>query len=105
MSQESSPDASPPPPQEPLATLPGWRVRYRTLLSVSAHGVLFALSLLIAFALKYDFRLEMPWFREQYLIYLPLTLLVKLIVFARLRLYRDSWRYVGLRDLFNIVKA
>jgi FlaA1/EpsC-like NDP-sugar epimerase len=87
-------------------------VRYRHLISIAAHAVLFALSLLIAFALKYDFKFDLsaqrdsgPWFRSEYLWYLPLTLAVKLTVFGWLRLYRDSWRYVGLRDLFSIVKA
>ncbi len=82
-----------------------WRVRYRMVLSVTAHAVLFAFSLLIAFALAYNFKLETPWFRQQYLVYLPLTLAVKLAIFAWQRLYRDSWRYVGLRDLFAIVRA
>jgi len=83
------------------------RLTYRTLVSVTAHGLLFALSLLIAFALAYNFRIPplRPWPTEEYLTYLPVTLVVKLLVFGAMGLYRDSWRYVGLRDLFAIIKA
>ena len=85
----------------------GWRVRCRTLASVAAHTLLFGLSLLLAFALRYDFKLggDHPWFVEEYLPYLPLTLLIKVGIFGWMGLYRDSWRYVGLRDLFGIIKA
>ena len=94
-----------------------WRAQYRTLVSVLAHTVLFALALLLAFCLRYDFKLyteityapqtviRYSWFTREYLTYLPLTLLVKLSIFGYLGLYRDSWRYVGLRDLFSIIKA
>jgi len=70
-----------------------------------AHAFLFALSLLISFAMAYDFKMVGPWPTQQYLYYLPATLVVKLVVFGSMRLYRDSWRYVGLRDLFSILKA
>ncbi len=85
----------------------GRRLPYRSLASVAAHGLLFAVSLLIAFALAYNFRVSplRPWPTEEYLTYLPVTLAVKLAIFGAMGLYRDSWRYVGLRDLFAIVKA
>jgi FlaA1/EpsC-like NDP-sugar epimerase len=82
-----------------------WRARWRMPVSVLLHAGLFSFSLLIAFALAYNFHLSEPWPTTQYLPYLPLTLLVKLSVFAWCRLYRDSWRYVGLRDLFAITRA
>jgi FlaA1/EpsC-like NDP-sugar epimerase len=73
--------------------------------SLVAHAGLFSLSLLTAFALRYDFRTWGEWFVSQFLTYLPLTLAVKLPVFGFSRIYRDSWRYVGLRDLFAIIRA
>jgi len=82
-----------------------WRVRHRTLASIAAHLFLFALSLLIAFSLAYNFRPRQNWFVQEYLTYLPVTLVIKWAVFGLLRLYRDSWRYVGLRDLFSIIRA
>ncbi len=75
------------------------------LYSFFAHAALFALSLLSAFALKYEFRGWDSWLVQEYLTYLPLTLVVKLSVFGWSRVYRDSWKYVGLRDLFSITRA
>jgi FlaA1/EpsC-like NDP-sugar epimerase len=72
---------------------------------MTAHAALFALSLLLAFGQRYDFRNSSEWFPSQFLPYLPLTLAVKLTVFGLFGMYRDSWRYVGLRDLFAIVKS
>ncbi len=94
-----------------------WRARYRTLVSVLAHTALFSLALFLSFCLRYDFKLYTEtsfgpgeivrhnWFLREYLTYLPLTLAIKLTAFGLLGLYRDSWRYVGLRDLFSITKA
>lgn len=100
-----SPESSTAPPllsPEPGAAL--W-VRYRTAVSVAAHLVLFALSLLIAFGLAYNFRNADRWFVSQYLTLLVPSLIIKWAVFGLLRLYRGSWRYVGLRDVGAIVVA
>jgi FlaA1/EpsC-like NDP-sugar epimerase len=74
-----------------------------------AHILLFALALFISFLIAYNFRLSTEdglfWFTEQYLSFLPFNLAIKLAMFGALRLYRDSWRYVGLRDLFQIIRA
>lgn len=82
-----------------------WVARHRTGVSVAAHFFLFTLSLFLSFALAYDFKTAEPWITREFLPYLPLTLVVKGLVFHWMRLYRDSWRYVGLRDLFTIMKA
>ncbi|MBN1858258.1 polysaccharide biosynthesis protein, partial [Candidatus Bipolaricaulota bacterium] len=80
----------------------------RVLFSVLGHTVLFSVALFLAFGLRYDFRgasTDESWFFRQYLPYLPLSLVVKLTVFGLFGIFRDSWRYVGLRDLFSIVRA
>lgn len=82
-----------------------WRVKYRILFSMAAHFVLFVLALLAAFCLRHDFKRFDEWFVPQFLAYLPITLAVKMTVFGVMGLYRDSWRYVGLRDLFSIFVA
>jgi len=89
----------------PRIGLGGRRVRYLTLVSLFAHTLLFALSLLVAFGLAYNFKDWRSWFVQEYLTYLLLTLVVKVLVFGWSGLYRDSWRYVGLRDLFSIIRA
>ncbi len=79
--------------------LSGFASRYRNHISVAAHIFLFALSLLAAFGLAYNFHGTSKWFVKQFLPLLVLVLPIKLIVFARMRQFRGSWRYVGLRDL------
>jgi len=89
----------------PQASNGGWHFRRLGVVSFLAHAVLFTLSLLAAFGLANNFRSWNDWLVPKYLTYLPLTLLIKLPVFGWGRLYRDSWKYVGLRDLFAITKA
>lgn len=92
--------------------LPGAIIRYRTALVVTVHAALFALALLAAFLLAYNFHWVIRsadevyvWFDELYLPLLALALPLKLWVFQWTRQYRGSWRYVGLRDLFGVISA
>jgi FlaA1/EpsC-like NDP-sugar epimerase len=80
-------------------------IRYRTALSILAHLALFTIALLLSFGLAYEFRQPVPWFTGQFLVVLPFTLLIKFVIFGLMHQYRGSWRYVGLRDLFSVVKA
>ena len=80
--------------------------RYRTQLAVLIHVVIFAVSLLTAFELIYNFRHEDPdWFNKYYLPLLAMVLPIKLLVFWRMRQFRTSWRFVGLRDLVSVCTA
>lgn len=93
--------------------LPGAMIRFRTALVVGAHALLFALALLAAFLLAYNFQWTIPlsdrpdyyWFVQLYLPLLALALPIKLLVFAWTGQYRGSWRYVSLRDIFSIISA
>lgn len=78
---------------------------HRNLVSATTHGVAFAVSLLAAFGLAYNFHGIQTWIGALYLPLLALALPVKLIVFGRMGLFRSSWRYVGLRDLIAICVA
>jgi len=96
----------------PHAAYPRFMVRYRMLLVVAAHAVLFALALLVAFFLAYNFHWTLRrggvtylWFFELYWPLLVLALPVKLLVFHWTGQYRSSWQYVGLRDLFGVISA
>ncbi len=77
-------------------------VRHRNQISVAVHAVLFALSLFAAFGLAYNFHGISIWFDSLYLPLLLLVLPIKLLVFRLFRLFRGSWRYVGLKDLISI---
>ena len=100
------------PADNPREPLPGVVIRYRTALVVAAHGLLFALALLAAFLLAYNFHWVVRsaddvyvWFDDLYLPLLALALPLKLWVFHWTRQYHGSWRYVGLRDLFGVMSA
>jgi FlaA1/EpsC-like NDP-sugar epimerase len=80
-------------------------LRYRRALIVFVHVFLFALSLLIAFGLAYNFSGTGEWFHPQYLTMLPAVLLIKLLVFWSFGLYHGWWRYVSLWDLIRIAMA
>ncbi|UCE59941.1 MAG: polysaccharide biosynthesis protein [Phycisphaerales bacterium] len=91
---------------------PGFLIRRRLAVVIAAHAVLFALALLAAFLLAYNFRFFVkrqgvfyPWL---YQLYLPLVLMalpIKLLVFHWSGQYKGSWRYVGLRDLFGVISS
>ncbi len=100
------------PADNPHEAMPGVVIRYRTALVVAVHAALFALALLAAFLLAYNFHWvvrsaeeKYVWFNDLYLPLLALALPLKLWVFQWTRQYRGSWRYVGLRDLFGVISA
>lgn len=83
-------------------------LHYRRFLIVTVHVGLFALSLLMAFGLAYNFRLtayEMSWLTGLFLPMLPVALAIKLIVFWISGMYYGWWRYVSLQDLLRITNA
>ncbi|HWQ57028.1 MAG TPA: nucleoside-diphosphate sugar epimerase/dehydratase [Bryobacteraceae bacterium] len=75
--------------------------RRPSLMIATAHALLFALSGLFAFLLRFDFQVRPPY--VQYMLYaLPIWVVVKSIVFAISRLNCGSWRYVSLPDIVTI---
>jgi len=86
-------------------------VHHRLAVVMAVHGMLFALALLAAFLLAYNFKWGVrdgeayPWLWSLYVPLLMLALPVKLTVFHFSRQYRGTWRYVGLRDLFGVISA
>ena len=67
-----------------------------------AHIVLLSLSLLAAFVLAYNFTRAEQWFFPQYMMALPVFLLVKYLAFSATHQHRRSWRYVGYTDAFSV---
>ena len=78
----------------------------RTLFFVFADGIIFVFSLLISYILKFGIREEVISFPYGYILNaIPLFLIVKYSVYFKLRLYQFTWQYVGLNDLYNLLKA
>ncbi len=62
------------------------------------------LSLYLSFLLRFDFALKNEY-RDLIVNALPFFLVIKLAVFNILGLYRITWRFVGIRDLYDIINA
>ena len=78
----------------------------RTFFFVFADGIIFVLSLLISYIMKFGIREEVISFPYGYILNaIPLFLIVKYSVYFKLRLYQFTWQYVGLNDLYNLLKA
>ena len=73
------------------------------LMLVGESG-LFALAMVLAFLLRFEFDIPPEFFR-QLLGLLPLAVVSKLVFFLFSGLYRGMWRYTGLSDLWRIGRA
>ncbi len=81
-----------------------YALRYRKLVIVFSHLCLISLSYYLSFMLRLDISLPDPY-RAVFFSTLLLVLLIKLIVFSIFRLFSGWWRYVGMSDLLDIIKA
>lgn len=79
--------------------------RHRGLISAGLHAALFAMALFCAFGLYFNFKNLYLWFQPFYLPLLPIVVVIKMAVFGWQKLFRGSWRYVGMRDMLAVVKA
>ncbi|MEP6691818.1 MAG: nucleoside-diphosphate sugar epimerase/dehydratase [Gemmatimonadaceae bacterium] len=78
--------------------------RYRTILLVAVHLALIVVSYSLAFSLRFEWLIPAAYL-SAFFATLPLLVGLRLIAFAYFRLYRGWWRYVGMRDLFDLLKA
>ena len=78
----------------------------RTIFFVVADGIIFIISIYLSYALKFGIKTSVHPFPYQFILNaIPLFLIIKYFVFFRLRLYQFTWQYVGLNELYNILKA
>ena len=66
--------------------------------------LIIAISLYLSFLLRFDFALDNQK-RQLILEALPFFIIIKLSAFGFFKLYRITWRYIGLTDLYNIISA
>jgi FlaA1/EpsC-like NDP-sugar epimerase len=78
--------------------------RYRSILIVSFHFVLLLFSYWIAYVLRFEGFVPQPYI-DAFIASLPLLLGCRLLAFAHYGLYRGWWRYVGMRDLYSLIRA
>ncbi|MEX2392909.1 MAG: hypothetical protein WD826_00375, partial [Actinomycetota bacterium] len=79
-------------------------LRYRRPLIVVVHVALFACANALAFGLRFD--LDVPPERlNQFLLMVPVIVLIRAAAFWRWHLYQGLWRYVSVRDGVEILKG
>ncbi len=107
-----------------LTSFEAFVMRYRLLVNISLHAFVFGVALLIAYLVRFDAgvqgywtMLTCPncgkgitpptpnWFYESFLPLLPYFILMKLVIFARMKLLRGGWQYSSIRDVSNILLA
>ena len=92
-----------------LIWMEGVLLRHRLLTNIVIHTFLFAVSLLLAYLVRFDIAVASEkkdaWFTAQYLPWLPVFVLLKLVIFAWMNLFRGGWQYASIRDVANILTA
>jgi FlaA1/EpsC-like NDP-sugar epimerase len=68
------------------------------------QAALLSVAYYCSFLLRFDFSVNDPY-RRAFLVTLPLILVIKLPVFYYFRLFSGWWRYVGMSDLLDIIRA
>src|SRR5688500_8707980 len=96
------PEASDDPTDDPLVI--NLLFRYRSVLIVSFHFVLLLFSYWLAYVLRFEGFVPRPYV-DAFVSSLPLLLGCRLLAFAHYGLYRGWWCYVGMRDLYNLIRA
>ena len=96
-------------PEKNMAEIPNSAMegilRFRRPLIVLVHILAFATSLMLSFLLITNMQLRRQWLFYQYPILLMCMLPIKLLIFGLFKQYRGWWRYVGISDLIQIVRA
>ena len=82
-------------------------LRYRLAAHVVVHSILFFLALMLAYLVRFDAAggIDKTWFFDRFLPWLPYFVIVKLLIFGRMKLFRGGWLYASIRDVANIVIA
>src|SRR5581483_7229159 len=77
---------------------------YRRWLILSCHTLLLAFLYFFSFLLRFDFAVERQY-QALFLQTLSFVLVIKLVAFSVSGLFRGWWRYAGIEDLQDIVRA
>ncbi len=85
----------------------GLTLRHRLLVNVVLHALLFCVALLVSFLVRFDIAGEIggQWVTERFLPTLPFFVVVKLLIFGKMKLLRGGWQYASLNDVVRILMA
>ncbi len=79
-------------------------LRYRRPFVLLIHLGLVIVSYALAFLLRFDFRIP-PYYSQLMLKTLPMLVVLKMAIFGHYGLFSGLWRYVGIDDIWRIIKA
>ncbi len=79
-------------------------IRYRRALVIAVHLALWTLAYAGAFLLRFEFEIPSAYFRDAPVL-LGTLVAIRAAVHWRLGLFHGLWRYSGMRDLMQLVKA
>jgi len=79
-------------------------LKYGELFSALLHIAFFVAIFFLTFFFRFEFRIP-PYYMTVLVITLPAVVIVKFVVFYFFAAYKSSWRYPGIYDLVNIIKA
>lgn len=91
-----------------LGFLESLTMRHRLTVTLVVHVSLFTLALLLAYLVWFDagpVGQRQKWFMESFVLCLPFFLVVKLLIFGKLKLLRGGWQYASIRDVASILLA
>ena len=77
---------------------------HRRKFLVSLDIVAITISFFGAFLLRFDFTIPGEY-SSFYMVWLPVFIVVKMVIFSLFGLYKGMWRFTSLWDAINIVKA
>ena len=81
-----------------------WLLRYRRVVAIGVHFMLFVVAQLVAFELRFEFNVP-----QEYLglatVWLVANVAIRLVVFASFGMFSGLWRYTGTRDLMALVRS
>ncbi|MGC9454483.1 MAG: polysaccharide biosynthesis protein [Phycisphaerae bacterium] len=90
-----------------LVSLEAVSLRHRLTFNVLLHALLFTAALLGAYLVRFDIAGEIggKWVGERFLPTLPFFVILKLLIFGRMKLLRGGWQYASLNDVVRILIA
>ena len=71
---------------------------------IGGDAVLFAVSLVLAYFLRFDFSLSIG-IKRQVIFLMPFVVFSKVFIFMWFGLYRGMWRYTSFLDMMRLIQA
>lgn len=91
-----------------LLWVEAFAARHVLTVNLALHAMLFSLALMLAYTVRFDAMAgdtQKSWFLHDFLPWLPFFVVIKMIIFGRLKLFRGGWQYASIRDVANILIA